>query len=75
MDIEDVCWVQGIDSADMQFKAAGVSDSLAGGMLGNSMSLNVVERILIRAALSVGFVISLPLDRWVDRNSKPGPHW
>ena len=75
MDIEELCWVQGIDSADMQFKEAGVSDSQAGGMLGNSMSRNVVERILIRAAFSVGLVISLPLDRWEDRKSKPGPHW
>lgn len=75
MDIDELSWVQGIDSADMQFKEAGVSDSQAGGMLGNSMSLNVVERLLLRALFSVGLVSSLPVDRWEDGMSKPGPSW
>ncbi len=46
------------------WRRAGISDKQMGFMLGNSISLNVYERILGRALWAAGLVTSKPRDRW-----------
>ena len=55
----------GVDERDVPWREAGVSATQMGHMLGNTMSLNVCERVLSRALWSAGLVARSPVDRWV----------
>ena len=46
MTLNELGWAQGLAPTDIPFDNLGISHSQAGGMLGNGMSLNVVERTL-----------------------------
>ena len=64
-DLEELCWVQGLNPGkDIDFAAAGVSDRQAGRMLGNAMSMDIVERLLIRGCSAAGLISHEPLDPW-----------
>ena len=56
---------QGLRSAELgDWQSAGISDGNMGHMLGNAVSLNVVERIMSRALFSAGLVRRRLPDRW-----------
>lgn len=56
---------QGLRSAELgDWQSAGISDGHMGHMLGNAVSLNVVERIMSRALFSAGLVRRRLPDRW-----------
>jgi DNA-cytosine methyltransferase len=55
----------GIDETDMiEWKSAGITERNMAHMLGNTVSLNVYERVLGRALWSAGLVAHKPVDRW-----------
>ena len=65
-----MCWLQGIDYNYIKsgIETAQVKDATLGHMLGNSLSLNVVERILREALLCAGLISESDcVDRWVGR--------
>ncbi len=66
-------WVQGFDPAELGFVEAGISAPQAGHMLGNAMSLNIVERVLARASWCTGLTSTMPKDRWEDMSVQVGP--
>ena len=59
--IEEMLALQGM-RADVHRK--GISDRQVGYMIGNSMSINVLERLLLRLLPSVGLLPERPHDRW-----------
>ena len=68
--------VQGLHSAAFgDWQSAGISDANMGHMLGNAVSLNVVERIMSRALFSAGLVRRRLPDRWAPSCPPPRPWW
>ena len=65
IDLEEMFRFQGINSADVDWKGAGVTASQMGRMLGNAMSLNVCERVLKNLLWSAGLIERL-VDRWAE---------
>lgn len=65
IELEELFRFQGLEMRDCgDFGAAGLTPSHIGHMLGNSLSLNVIERVLRRALWSAGLVASRLPDRW-----------
>jgi DNA-cytosine methyltransferase len=58
---------QGLHEADVPWQQAGVTPKQMAHMLGNTMSLNVCERVLGRALWCAGLVSRAPPDRWALR--------
>ena len=56
--------LQGIDPASVTLKS--IPDKETGHMIGNAMSLNVVERILRQALIHIGVLSAECPDRWED---------
>ena len=71
---EELPWVQGFHPRQLDFEGAGITRSQAGGMLGNAMSLNVVERLLCEAFWCAGLSSKRPVDRWANQSVPIGPH-
>ena len=59
--------LQGLPAADI---TGGTSDGEAIGLLGNAMSLNVVERLLGRALAAVGLLPQVWVDRWANGSAQ-----
>ena len=59
--IEEMLVLQGM-RADVNCK--GISNRQVGYMIGNAMSINVLERLLLRLLPSVGLLPERPRDRW-----------
>eukprot|EP00959_Pyramimonas_sp_CCMP1952_P426793 8938826-Pyramimonas_sp.AAC.1 len=47
----------------------GITDRQIAKMLGNSMSVCVIERVLVEALWAAGLVTEKPVDRWAPRNT------
>ena len=63
--IEELMMLQGLNPNSIQFEQAGVSVQRIGHMVGNAMSLNVLERLLPCVLASVGMHPTKPApDRW-----------
>ena len=62
MSLEEMCRFQGFDPTKIK---QSVSNVEMGRMLGNAMSINIVERILFRVLRHMGFVqLASTVDRW-----------
>ena len=59
--------LQGLPAADIR---GGTSDGEAIGLLGNTMSLNVLERLLGRALAAVGLLPPVWVDRWANGSAQ-----
>jgi hypothetical protein len=55
--------LQGVRLSDVK-QWSGVSQSVIGHAIGNSMSRNVLDRLLPRVLHAAGLLPSLPTDRW-----------
>ena len=66
IEIDEMCKTQGVDLyVDLpEWPVPGLKDSSMGHMLGNTMSLNVIERVLGSGLWAAGLVASKPVDRW-----------
>ena len=56
--------LQGFNPDAINYKEAGVSCSQVGRMVGNAMSLNVMERLLASALRAVGIPAPVKHDQW-----------
>ena len=64
MNVDEMCRFQGIQPGSIDF---GLSDREKGQLIGNAMSVNVIERILKRALEASGLVPQgTTTDRWKD---------
>ena len=69
-DTHELCWSQGRDVTPSEIVAMEdlhLSSQHWGAMLGNATSINVMERILLRGLVAVGFLeksCAKRLDRW-----------
>jgi site-specific DNA-cytosine methylase len=62
---DELMFLQGFEKGSIDYKAAKVSEQRVRHMVGNAMSMNILERLLPRALSSVGIYPSRPnLDRW-----------
>ena len=64
--LEELMMLQGFSTDTIDYRRAGVSRRRFGHMIGNSMSMNVLERLLPAALLSVGFPSPCQRDRWEE---------
>ena len=55
---------ESVDIPTWRDTAGGLSENMMGHMVGNSLSLNVAERVLRRLLYSSGLVRMIPPDRW-----------
>ena len=62
--ISELCRFQGLSPSAVKWDRHGISACRAGHMLGNTMSLNVIERIFARVLYSTGLVENKLPDRW-----------
>jgi site-specific DNA-cytosine methylase len=62
--ISEMCRLSGISPRQMPWYAAGITASQAGHMLGNTMSVNVLERLLCKALWASGLVETKINDPW-----------
>lgn len=72
--LRDLFLLQGIDPNAYDYKGAGISASHMGSMLGNAMSLNILERLLPRVLDLVGIKAHAPKpDKWeqLDHAARP----
>ena len=56
--------LQGFNPDAINYKEAGVGRSQVGRMVGNAMSLNVMERLLASALRAVGVPAPVKHDQW-----------
>eukprot|EP00959_Pyramimonas_sp_CCMP1952_P225758 4720734-Pyramimonas_sp.AAC.1 len=56
--------LQGFNYSELNLD--GISNSQFGKMLGNSFSVNVMERVLIRSLIAVGIINQPVFDKWQD---------
>ena len=56
--------LQGFNPDSINYKKAGVGRSQVGRMVGNAMSLNVMERLLASALRAVGLPAPVAHDLW-----------
>ena len=61
--LAELCQLQGVRMLDLPH-AGKVTEREMGHMLGNSMSLNVIERVVGASLWSAGLVSMQPQDRW-----------
>ena len=65
--LPELCRCQGCDLDDFSgWCEQGITEAAMAHMVGNAMSLNVIERVLIRACWSAGLVRTKPFDRWAS---------
>ena len=63
--LPELCRCQGCELDDFSgWREQGITEAAMAHMVGNAMSLNVIERVLIRACWSAGLVRTKPFDRW-----------
>jgi hypothetical protein len=55
---------QGVRLSDV--KRVGVTDAAIGHAIGNSMSRNILDRLLPRVLFAAGLLPRLPTDRWAN---------
>ncbi len=68
---EELARLQGLHNNDLLWSKSGISEGSFRFMLGNTMSLCVVERVLGRLLLCAGLVKELPFDRWAAMCVEP----
>jgi DNA-cytosine methyltransferase len=66
--LAELCQIQGVQMKDLP-SATSVTAREMGHMLGNSMSLNVIERVLGASLWSAGLIAARPKDRWCDKHA------
>lgn len=70
IELDELFRFQGLEMQDCgDFIAAGLTPKHIGHMLGNSLALNVIERVLSRALWSAGLVAQRLPDRWAPKSS------
>ena len=62
--VNELAKVQGVGLN--RFDTSGLTRSQIGGMIGNAMSRNILDRVLPRLLFSVGVLKKLPRDKWAD---------
>jgi DNA-cytosine methyltransferase len=68
-ELAELCQIQGVQMTDLPKARTAVSKRAMGHMLGNSMSLNVIERVLGASLWSAGLVAAQPKDRWCRKRT------
>lgn len=66
--LAEFCQLQGLCMQDLPH-AATVTEGDMAHMLGNSMSLNVIERVVGASLWSAGLVVTRPEDRWCAKRT------
>ncbi len=64
MTIREMCAIQGIKETDLYWQGAGISQTNFRRMIGNAMSVNVLERVLPKLLWSARLIKRRPADEW-----------
>ena len=65
VDAHELPKFQGMKLADFgNLDSAGVTMNQSAGIIGNCVSLNVIEQVLIEGLWAAGLVASKPVNRW-----------
>ena len=64
MTVDDMARLQGMRPGRVDWQGAGIGQASYGHRVGNSMSVNVLERLLPRVLHAAGLVANLPPDVW-----------
>ncbi len=70
--IEELMAFQGVKESDIKGWRAAVSTSELGKMLGNTMTLSVVGRVLLQTLWAAGLVAKRPVDPWAPSSADSG---
>ncbi|MCP4242477.1 MAG: DNA cytosine methyltransferase [bacterium] len=65
--MEEMMQLQGVAPARVDWAKIGTSKTKAGHIIGNAMSVNVLERVLPRALFAAGLLSRPPADRWSSK--------
>ena len=73
VELEELCRLQGFQLETLRHEEAEVRATSVGHMVGNTMSVNILERLLPRLLFSAGLISHLPPDRWKSFALHGGP--